>query len=122
MVVSPVPLMFKRLLPLVMLPLNVAPPLLLLVIVPAPLKVMFLDELKAELPVIVNVLLPMARFALAPRFASLETLREPAEIVVRPEYVLGPESVRVFAAYLMTDPVPLMVPLNVKFESWLKPS
>ena len=53
-VVSPVPLTVNKLDPLIMLPLKVAPALLLLVIVPAPLRVMLLVELKVE-PVIVKV-------------------------------------------------------------------
>ena len=68
-----------------MLPLKVTPPLLLLVIVPAPLRVMFLDEVNAELPVIVNVPPPKLRLELVPRFASLATLITPTEIVVSPE-------------------------------------
>ena len=83
-VVLPVPFTVKRLAPLVTLPLKVAPELLLLVIVPAPFKVMFLALVNAEDPVIVKVPALNASPALLPKLASAATLITPPLILVRP--------------------------------------
>ena len=65
-VVLPVPLTVNKFEPLVTLPLKVAPELLLLVIVPAPFRVIFLAELKV-VPVMVKVPVLSTRPALLPK-------------------------------------------------------
>ena len=106
MVVLPVPPNVSKLAPLVKLPLKIdAVVVLVLSIVPAPLRVISLLVVNVPEPVILKVPAFIAKLLAAPKLLSASTLRVPPLMLVMPECVLVPESTNVPAPVLVNPTV-----------------